>query len=245
MTRTIVITGAAAGIGASLFQQLKLAGHQVIGVDVHNADIVADLSSKDGRARMITAIENICPNGIDGLVANAGVIGPDALCYEVNFHAAVATLEGMRPLLELSAAPRAVVTASNSAAMNFEPGFAETLLAGDQPPPTLINGAAYAASKRAIALWVRQNAAAELWAGRGILINALCPGVTHTDMGKRALEDEATHALIDATPLRRAAQPAEIAAYLAFLISEENSYMTGEIIFADGGYTASTRETEI
>lgn len=245
MKRTIVITGSAAGIGAATRDLLISKGDRVIGVDLHEADINIDLGSAQGCEKMVEHIHHQCPEGIDGIVANAGVIGPDTLCYDINFRAAVRTLEGLQPLLALSDRPRAVVTASNSAAMVFEAGFAETLLEGGQPRDTDVNGAAYAASKRAIALWIRKMAPSSDWAGNGILLNALCPGVTRTEMGELALKDPATQALIDATPLRRPATPDEIAALLAFLISAENSYMTGEIVFADGGYTASTRETQI
>jgi len=71
-----------------------------------------------------------------------------------------------------------------------------------------------------------------------ILINAICPGFTATDLTMQSLSSEELIEIQKQIPLRRMAQPAEIAKSVKFLISEENSYITGQTIVVDGGFTA-------
>ena len=71
-----------------------------------------------------------------------------------------------------------------------------------------------------------------------ILINSLCPGFTDTEMTKKSLDQGALNALINQVPIRRMASVDEIAHYAAFLVSESNSYITGQALSIDGGYLA-------
>ena len=95
---TIAITGAAGGIGRATRARLEADGHRVIGVDVRDAEVIADLSTSEGRAAMVEAVTNSCDGVLDGLVAGAGVMD-DAFAIQVNYFGAVATLEGLRPAL--------------------------------------------------------------------------------------------------------------------------------------------------
>jgi NAD(P)-dependent dehydrogenase (short-subunit alcohol dehydrogenase family) len=114
----------------------------------------------------------------------------------VNYFGAVAALEGLRPLLEKSAQPRAVAVLSN--VISIYPGapddLVELCLAGDEAAaaarvdeiPAVAVG--YLASKLALARWVRRNATTDAWAGRGILLNAVVPGLTNTTLVTSSLE---------------------------------------------------------
>ena len=77
--RTIVITGSAGGIGAATRARLEKEGHRVIGVDVRDAEVIADLSTPAGRAAMVDAVGAACDGMLDGLVAGAGIMGEDAV----------------------------------------------------------------------------------------------------------------------------------------------------------------------
>jgi 3-oxoacyl-[acyl-carrier protein] reductase len=71
----------------------------------------------------------------------------------------------------------------------------------------------------------------------GILVNALSPGFTLTELTARSLKPDEKAALTSQIPLQRMAQPAEIAEVALFLASRRNSYMTGQNIVVDGGFT--------
>jgi NAD(P)-dependent dehydrogenase (short-subunit alcohol dehydrogenase family) len=96
----------------------------------------------------------------------------------------------------------------------------------------LLNGAAYGATKAALAS-LTQAWAAE-FSPSGVRVNAVAPGPVYTRPEARDLFD----ALGATTPLKRAAQPEEIAEVVAFLASPRASYVTGAIVAADGGRTA-------
>lgn len=71
-----------------------------------------------------------------------------------------------------------------------------------------------------------------------ILVNAVCPGFTDTELTKASLNREQREEVLKSVPLGRFADPTEIANLVAYLVSEENSYITGQAIVIDGGFTA-------
>jgi nucleoside-diphosphate-sugar epimerase len=82
------LTGGATGIGAAIKQQLIDQGHELIVVDIKDADIIADLASADGRDKAIAAILAAAPDGLDGFVPCAGIapiVTPSSLIVSVNF----------------------------------------------------------------------------------------------------------------------------------------------------------------
>lgn len=238
MARTVVVTGSASGIGLGIADLMRERGNRVIGVDLRDAEVTADLSSVAGCADMVRAVTALAGDSIDAVIANAGVLAPDALCYAVNYHGAIHTLEGLRPLLAKSRAPRAVVTASLAVSTVIKPGMAEAVERGEDPG-TGPDGAGYSASKLAIARWVRR--VSPEWARSGILLNAICPGLVDTPMQAQSMENPAVPALIAAIPLARMAQPRELAEAFVFLASEANSYISGQLLYVDGGLEAMTR----
>jgi meso-butanediol dehydrogenase / (S,S)-butanediol dehydrogenase / diacetyl reductase len=101
------------------------------------------------------------------------------------------------------------------------------------------NVAAYSASKAGVRLFTKSTAIECAAAGNGVRANSVHPGVIETPMSAQALEDSAKLAKsIERIPVGRLGKPAEIAAAIVFLASDESSYMTGSEITIDGGYTA-------
>jgi NAD(P)-dependent dehydrogenase (short-subunit alcohol dehydrogenase family) len=254
--RTIAITGSASGIGAALHRRLTDAGERVIGVDVQKADVVADLSTPDGRRAAIAAIQDRSGGVLDGLVPCAGLSGlPDragSLVTSLNYFGTVDLLIGLRENLTRAEAPAAVVVSSNSTT-TVPPGMVsaelvEACLAHDEETARAVGDkvgslAAYPASKTALARWVRRKAPTEAWIGQGINLNAIAPGKTETAMIAEGRADPVIGQHIDAfpVPIGRSGQPEEIAALLAFLLGPEARFIVGSVIFADGGTDAQAR----
>jgi NAD(P)-dependent dehydrogenase (short-subunit alcohol dehydrogenase family) len=246
---TIAITGSAGGIGAATRERLERDGHQVVGVDVRDAEVVADLSNPEGRAAMVEAVNAATGGVLDGLVAAAGLLGGDGpTVVAVNHFGAVATLDGLRPLLERGTSPSAVAISSNSTTTfpDLPMAVADACLAGDEVAArAAAEGtdpvAVYPATKLALARWVRQAAVSEAWAGSGIRLNAVAPGFIATPM--TAGTEEFVLGLGDVYPVpqRRAGHAAEVAALLAFLLSPDAAFFCGSVVFMDGGTDAAVR----
>ena len=95
--------------------------------------------------------------------------------------------------------------------------------------------ASYSASK--FGLNGMSAAMAVEYASQGILVNSVGPGFIETDMTRNILGEEGMITLQDSIPMKRMGQPSEIAPLVSFLVSEENTYLTGQNIIIDGGYS--------
>ncbi|MEJ0045307.1 MAG: NAD-dependent epimerase/dehydratase family protein [Rhodospirillales bacterium] len=179
------MTGVASGIGAATAAQLRREGCRVIGVDLLGADIVADLAGDEGRLHMVGEAARRCDGALDIVVACAGVLNRGATTLAVNYFGAVATLLGLRHLLAASDAPRAVAVGSVAAYFPSNADLVARLLAGDEAEALGSIGnepeiGLYAASKLALARWCRSAAIDTDWAGAGILLNVVAPGLVET-----------------------------------------------------------------
>jgi len=253
---TIAISGSASGIGAATAERFRAAGHRVIGIDLHDAEVLADLSAVDGRRHAIEAVQSLAPDGLDGLVAGAG-LGPQerppGRLVAVNYFGAVTLLEGLLPLLShggtsLSPGGAAVVICSNSAGITpiEDPTVLETMAAGDEAgargAADALHGAiVYGATKLALARWLRHSV--QRWADRGVRINAVAPGPVETPLFAGSRADPEIGPLVDALPIPfgTISQPRQIAAVIAFLLGPDSGNCHGSILFSDGGTDALLR----
>jgi NAD(P)-dependent dehydrogenase (short-subunit alcohol dehydrogenase family) len=247
MDRTYVVTGAASGIGAATARYLRERAAKVIACDLRDADVIADLTTGQGRAELVAGVTRLSGGRIDAIVANAGG-GPAETMLSLNFFGAVATLEGLRPLLEASPAPRAVMVSSIASMGPGVPALVEACLSMDEPAASAAAKEAIAAGKGPLDLygsakialnrWCRRVAGSPPWAGAGIPLNVVAPGFIDTPAAAYILSDPERKAMAERmVPLRGAfpGRPEQMAATLAWCVSPENSLMTGQILFVDGG----------
>jgi len=253
MDRTYVVTGAASGIGAATMHYLRERGGKVISCDLHDADVVANLATSEGRAKLVEDVARLSGGKIDAIVANAGG-GPAETMLALNFFGTVATLEGLRALLKSSPAPRAVMVSSIASLSPTDPRIVEACLNLDESAAIAAGKDALAAgkgpldlygnAKHALNSWCRRVASKPQWAGADIPLNVVAPGFVDTPAAAYILSDPDRRAAAgQMVPLRVAypARPEQMAAILAWCVSPENSLMTGQILFADAGFECSVR----
>ena len=241
-------------MGAATRARLVAAGDRVIGVDIRDADIVADLGTAEGRALAIASVGELSGGVIDGLVTWAGLPGltdrPGGLLVSVNYFGTISMLEGLRPMLAKGDRPAAVAISSNST--TCQPGVpmdvVERCLAGDEDSACAAADiasslATYPATKTASAWWVRRHAPTGEWAGKGITLNAVAPGAVETPLLQASRQDPVIGALVDAfpVPVGRKASADELAAFVQFLLGPDARFFCGSVVFVDGGTDAQLR----
>ena len=97
------VTGGSSGIGARTVEILKEKGNQVINIDLKGGDISANLATVQGRRDAVSLLHEMCPDGLDGIICNAGVSGGCGnipLIISLNYFGAIDIAEGVFDLLE-------------------------------------------------------------------------------------------------------------------------------------------------
>lgn len=253
MTRTALVTGAASGIGRTTAELLRERGYRVIGADLRGSDIDADLTTGEGRDKLVEEAARLSDGKLDAVLAVAGLALAVPATVGVNYFGMVYTLTGLRPLLTSSDAPRAVGVSSMASLMPVDDELVAAMAAGDEP--AALGRAAqlegtdgaqqiYSSSKKAFSQWVRRAAPSAEWAGASIPLNAVAPGVIATPMtSDLTATDEAKAELLRMVPmpLNGIAEPISVAYLLAWLVSEENTHLCGQTVFIDGGSDAVIR----
>ena len=241
--RTAVVTGASRGIGRAIALEFAALGARVLAAargraaleqlavdDPHGRveTVVCDVSTIDGRNTLITKAK-FQFGGADLLVNNVGTnVRRRAVDYTdseishlfaTNLESAFALCRGFYPLLAAHPGSAAVVNVSSVGGMT-----------------ALRSGAPYAMTKAAL-IQMTKNLAVE-WADAGIRVNCVAPWYIETPLAEPVLSDTtALQEIIARTPMRRVGQPQEVAAATAFFCMGAASYVTGQCLAVDGGFT--------
>jgi NAD(P)-dependent dehydrogenase (short-subunit alcohol dehydrogenase family) len=250
--RAVAVTGSASGIGRAVRARLERAGARVIGVDLRDAEVIADLAGPEGRAAAVAAVRVACAGRLDGLVACAGVgpqVEPWSTIVSLDYFGAQALLQGLREMLAAGDSPAAVAVSSNSSTLpGADTPLVTACLAGDEAAArglalSLDGHRVYAGSKLALARWVRRNAPTPPWAGAGIRLNAVAPGATETPLLQAGLDHPLYGPAIRGFPIPagRFGTADEVAAAVAFLLGPAAAFCCGCVLFVDGGTDALMR----
>lgn len=247
--KTIIVTGAASGIGRASARMFAAEGGKVVAAD-RSADVhetVAAIRAGGGTAEAVQMDAGVAADvaalvafaqgtygGLDVVFANAGISGgtPTLLEQTEEDWLAVLQVNLIGPMLAIQIA--APVLVRNGGGAIVCTASVAGLRSGAGSP-------AYSASKAGVINLVA--VAAQQFAGTNVRVNGICPGLIETGMTKpifdRASAKGTSAKIGQLNPLRRAGQPEEIAKAALFLASDDASYVNGHALVVDGGLSSS------
>jgi NAD(P)-dependent dehydrogenase (short-subunit alcohol dehydrogenase family) len=231
MSPVTLITGASRGIGRNIAERLASGGHEVINLSrtrpkasFPGITYTVDLADADAAKRTLADVT--AKHSIDNLVNNAAMIEVGTLeqidmadvdrMLDLNIRAAILTMQAVVPAMKAKRHGRVVNIGSRAA-------LGKT------------GRAVYAATKAALAAMTR-TWALEL-AKDGITVNTIAPGPIATEMLRDSspADDPATKAFFAAIPIGRIGKPEDVAAAVAFFVSDDASFITGQTLYVCGG----------
>jgi meso-butanediol dehydrogenase/(S,S)-butanediol dehydrogenase/diacetyl reductase len=242
--KTVVVTGAASGIGAATARRLHAEGARVVAIDRNLADLKATQEGLDSPERIHAAALDVTDTA-----GSAEVVAEAAARFgDLHGLANCAGVRGVGSILDIEPAELEQVLSVNLAGTLFLcQAFARAPFGGDGQRAivnvssaagirAVPNRLAYVASKFGV-IGATQTAALEL-APLGIRVNAVAPGMIRTPMTATMFADPANVERIAAShPIGRAGETEEIAAAIAFLLSDDASFVVGAVLPVDGGNT--------
>jgi len=234
MTGAVMVTGAGSGIGEGVAQVLAERGWSVLVNDI-DADLAAGVADRIGGAALAGDVTSdpddlvaraVAVHGrLDGVVNNAGLLRRSALADVPEDELDLVYRVNLRAVLLLSRAALPHLACSRGAVVNMSSmtAFAPQVMGG-----------LYSASKAGIVALTRQ--AAVEWGPQGVRVNAVAPGMIRTAMSAAVYADAAfAEKRRVLAPLRRIGEPDDVGRVVAFLLSDDAAYVTGNVITVDGG----------
>lgn len=235
--KCVLVTGATKGIGWAISQRLADLGAHVVGLARHTENIdfpgylyACDLSNAGETEEMLRVIREKYP--VDALVHNVGMSAPESLgqvdlaslyqSFDLNVRVAVQVTQAFIASMKARKEGRIITICSRAT-------------------HGAVNGTSYTAAKSAL-LGCTRTWALEL-APYGITVNAVSPGPIETEAfrAEHAIGSESEQQIVAGIPLGRVGQPADVAALVTFLLSDDAAYITGQDIGVDGGGTLGVR----